>query len=487
MSRFRRDTFRIAWGCCLAFAPASASAQEPSEALWPGASLPSPDPVVRLVHRMDRYFESHEVSGVTIDSRFDINPPEAIRMSVICQLLGYAELQRARPCQRLREDITTDGDYLLAHLAEIRSHTPFDGMLGYALLSAWEATGASRFRDAARSVVDEMLAVPTQECVLNGGLMVAMATGKHFLLTGHAPSATRTHDILAQLLAYQNADGSFPHWCQGSRDIHYTGWMAHELVHLGRMTDDPVVPLALARMSAFMADRIAADGRSRYEAPCPGVPGCFEYYDSRRTGCSYDYDTRGWTVEPGYQLLLFDHTRSTAYRPVMKFLLSLEANGTFPDLYDYWPPPEDPEYPWTTADTSVANMSIVFWSLATIVSARPAHELDELGWQDERTAAPETIAAPEGGAVTPAAWLPLRGHPSHGVVRASFLLREAMPCSVNLLDVQGRRMREVLPRAERAAGAQVLDVPRASLAPGVYVLELRARELVVRQRVVLLP
>ena len=75
-------------------------------------------------------------------------------------------------------------------------------------------------------------------------------------------------------------------------------------------------------------------GKSRFVEPCPGVPGCVQYYYSRATGCSYDYDTRGWTVEPGYQALLLDHFRSRQYRPVMRFLLSLENRGTFS-----WPHP----------------------------------------------------------------------------------------------------------------------------------------------------
>ena len=52
-------------------------------------------------------------------------------------------------------------------------------------------------------------------------------------------------------------------------------------------------------------------------------------------------DTRGWTVEPGYQLLLFDHLQSAKFVPVFRFMRSLERRGTFPDLYGYWPPASD--------------------------------------------------------------------------------------------------------------------------------------------------
>ena len=49
-----------------------------------------------------------------------------------------------------------------------------DGMLAYALFCAYERTGEARFYAAARTITDEMLAIPTWQCRLNGGLMVAM-------------------------------------------------------------------------------------------------------------------------------------------------------------------------------------------------------------------------------------------------------------------------------------------------------------------------
>ena len=305
-----------------------------------------PDPLSALVRRMDRYFVEHAVNGVTLDSRFDINPPEAIRQSVVCQLLGYAELEALHPRRRFVSAMSRDADYLIAHLAEVRSHTPFDGMLGYSLLAGYAATHEPRHLAAARLVVDEMLSIPTRACILNGGLMVALATARDAELFGSIPSADKTKAILAQLGPYQNADGSFPHWCVGSRDIHYTGWMAHELVHLERMTGDTLIAPMLARMGAFMETRIGPAGASVYEEPCSDYPGCVNAYYSRATGCGYDYDTRGWTVEPGYQLLLFDHLHSAMFAPVFKFMHSLERDGTFPDLYGYWPPPCATDTTW---------------------------------------------------------------------------------------------------------------------------------------------
>ncbi len=361
MARFRPLAALIAglaW--LLAAAPCAGAA----------ATIGADDPLAPLVQRMDRYLQLNEVDGVTMDWRYSVSPSEEIRQTVVCQLLAYVELYRLQPRTRLRVEIVRHADFMLGRLEEIRSHSPFDGMLAYSLLGAYETTRLPRFLDAGTEVTAEMLAIPTSQCVLNGGLMVAMATAEYALLTGSTAAAQKTHDIIGQLVPYQNADGSFPHWCPGSRDIHYTGWMAMEMIHLRRMTADPHLDPFLATMGAFLAGRTDGSGMSVYQQSCGAD--CTEYFYSRATGCSYDYDTRGWTVEPAYGALLFDHLGLPQLGPTLGFLDSLEDGGTIPDLYGYWPPASDPEYPWTIADSSVVCGSIVFWVLATEVSDRLA-------------------------------------------------------------------------------------------------------------------
>jgi len=439
-------------------------------------------PIAALARRMDRYFVEHAVDGVTLDSRFDINPPEAIRQSVVCQLLGYAELEALFPLPRFERTISRDADYLIEHLAEVRSHTPFDGMLGYSLLDAYAVSRDPRHLAAARAVTDEMLAIPTSACILNGGLMVALATARDAELFGTAGADTKTREILAQLGPYENADGSFPHWCYGSEDIHYTGWMGHELIHLERMTGDPAIPPMLARMNAFMEARIGGSGASVYESPCPGDPASACRYWSRATGCGFDYDTRGWTVEPGYQVLLFDHQRSPKLAGVLAFLLSLEHRGTFPDLYGYWPPPEDPEYPWTIADTSIANMSIIFWSLATALRDRRDVAEARLVWGE-----PATPPAPPG----PVEPVPVDPEPPSGRDRPGlepplivgqheirFTLEEPARVTLDVLDLQGRLVR-ALDAGEMGAGTRAVrwdqrDANGSLVRSGVYLASLQA-------------
>src|SRR5262245_2525406 len=190
----------------------------------PGPPEPVPrDFIAPLVQRMDRYLHQNEVDGVTMDWRYQVIPSEEIRQTVVCQVLAYADLYRLRPRPRIRDEIVRHADFLLGRLGEIQSHSPFDGMLAYCLLAAYETTGEARFLTAGGDVTTELLAIPTGQCVLNGGLMVAMATAEFALLTGRADALQKTHDILDQLAPYQNADGSFPHSCVGSRELHYTG------------------------------------------------------------------------------------------------------------------------------------------------------------------------------------------------------------------------------------------------------------------------
>jgi hypothetical protein len=151
--------------------------------------------------------------------------------------------------------------------------------------------------------------------------------------------------------------------------------MAQELILIGRLVDDPRIAPMLDRMHAFLEARVGDDGVTRYEAPCPWDPtGCVQRYWSWATGCTIDYDTRGFTNEIGYTALVFDHFDSPKLPAVLGFLDGLEDGGVIADKWDYPIPEDDPYWPWTSADTSVVNMSLIFWSLAAIPPAHGAAE-----------------------------------------------------------------------------------------------------------------
>jgi len=457
---------------------------------------PDDDPLPGILRRIERYLRKNEVDGVTMDWRYEVSPSEEIRQTVVCQVLAYAELHRIKPTKHLRREILEHADFMLGRLEEIRSHSPFDGMLGYALWSAWEATGEERFRVAALDISEELRAIPTDYLVLNGGLMTAMNTAKEWRLTGNAEAKQKTHDIVAQLGPFQNEDGSFPHWCQGTRDIHYTGWMAMELIHIASLVDDPLIPGFLSRMNAFLEGRIGPDGAAVYEGPCPWSPtDCTIQYWSRGSGCTIDYDSRAWTVEPAYCALLFNHMGSPQYLPVARFLDGLEDGGTLSDQYAYWPPPSDPEYPWTIADTSVVNMSVIFWALATDAADRVRRGQapdPAFAWNDEPDDALVVIdeegPAP-GGA--PDLALAIEPNPARGPCRLRFTLEHPGPVTLALHDARGRRVRVLADRAFAAGPHHVAwdgrDDAGHAVARGIYFARLATPDGDSERRVVLLP
>ena len=367
----------------LASTPARAHDVDPGTLCRPRGPRVPRDPLIPMLHRIDRYFRTHEVDGVVVDARVVLNETEAIRLSVVSQLLGYEELYKVVPKRRFRHDIQDRADYLIDRLELVRSGGVFDGMLGYALLEAYDATGDPRHLAAGKSIVDELKGISHYQYVLNGGLMAAMAFAKYYQLTGDVESGNNAHEVLAGLPPYQHDDGSFPHWCVCSTDIHYTDWMATELILIRRMLDDPLIDPMLARMHTFLSGRIAADGVTSYQQACDNYPGCVVYYYSIATGCDIDYDTRAFTNELGYSALLFEHFKSPQYRDVMTFMHGLEHGGTWADKWDFWPPPEDPYYPWTAADTSVVNTSLLLWSLGSVLVERRDAGSVQREWEAE--------------------------------------------------------------------------------------------------------
>jgi hypothetical protein len=474
--------------CCL-LPPAAARGASPATSAPSHPALDWEDPLAPMIRRIDHYLQEFQVDSVTMDWRYSVIPSEEIRQTVVCQLLAYVELARLDPRLRLRVEIVRHADYLLPRLGQVRSFGPFDGMLAYALLGAYEITHERRFLDAGSQIVTDLLAIPTSQCVLNGGLMVAMATAQYWRLTGSVPAAQKTQAIVVQLVPYQNADGSFPHWCWGSRDIHYTAWMAMELIHIQRMLYDPLIEPFLSTMSTFLAGRIGSDGRAIYEEACPDYPGCMVYYYSRATGCDYDLDSRGWTVEPAYCGLLFDRRGSPKYQPVMTFMRSLENGGTIADLYGYWPPPSDPEYPWTTADTSVVCMSIILWTLSTEVTDRVERGVPVNLVLDDLI--DTTLDVPPGPRpAEPPRPLAVEPNPAPGGCVLRFSLTFAQHGALTIFDAGGRRVRTV----EAGEFARGLHTPRwdgrddagRTLPEGIYFARLRLEGGTQTRRIALL-
>jgi hypothetical protein len=376
-------------------------------------------------------------------------------------LLGYVELERRHPGHR--RDIQDRADYLVARLDQVRSGSVFDGMLAYALLEAYDVTGDPAHLAAARVVLDELEAIPTSQRVLNGGLMTAMGFAREYARTGDPRYAQMTRDIVAGLASYQNQDGSFPHWCGGTADVHYTDWMAQELILIGRLVDDPEIEPLLARMDAFLEARVGDDGVTRYQGPCSyGEPGSVCNFWSLGTGCSIDVETRAYTNELGYTALLFDHVGSPKLPAVLQFLDSIENGGVVADRWEGPIDPSDPYYPWTAADTSVVNMSLLFWSLAAM---SPVHGPDH------------AIAPP-----SPRRALGVAPNPASGAVRIEASEFRGVRAAGTIRDVRGRVVRTWTGPAFTWDGR---DDRGMTCPSGVYLVELRTDGRIDRGRVVL--
>ncbi len=484
----------------------------PSARALPAAG---PDPRAAILRRMDRYFQRHEVDGVVLDARYVLNETEAVRLSVIPQLLGYAELERRRPSARLRRDIAERADYLVDRLELVRSGSVFDGMLAYSLLEAYDVTGDPGHLAAAESILDELDALPTSERILNGGLMAAMAFARDYHRTGDARRAQEVSDILTVLAPYQHTDGSFPHWCPCSTDVHYTDWMAQELILIGRLVNDPRIEPMLARMHAFLDARVGDDGVTRYQAPCWWDPSeCTVAYWSVGSGCNIDYDTRGFTNELGYSALEFAHAGSPKYRAVLQFLDGLEDGGVIADKWDYPIPQSDPYWPWTSADTSVVNMSLVFWSLAAIPGSN-AHAPGAFAEEDAAAIAsprppgrsgllvdrwPRFAAVTSGlycdepelrSSAAPQSRIEIETATAGGEVTIRFVLPVAGSVSCEIRDVRGRLVLS-LPRQEFDAGPQALpwdgcDARGRACARGIYFARIAALGATRSARILYLP
>lgn len=371
----------LAVGLALAPAAAHALAGAPALAAPPAADADRPEAVdgqgnrdgdglEDLLARMTSFFHRRELDGVTPDPRAAINPSEAARLGVVSQLLAFNQMARLHPSRVARQDVIDRADFLLAHFGELTSGTAFDGMTGYALLGAYDITRDPRYLDQSRVVVDRSLALSGWQNTLNWGLMSALTLAKYYDLTGDLAARDKTLQILASLRPYQNPDGSFPHYCPGSVDVHYTAWMSMELLIVRRWVTSPLIDQYLAGTRRFLAQCVDSTGLTTYQVPCAECPGGWFYRFGRRSGCVIDYDTRGWVNELGYSALLYGEMHDPLAARVLGALRALESGGAFADKWDYLPDPFDPIYPWATESPSVIRTSVIFWSLAELEADR---------------------------------------------------------------------------------------------------------------------
>jgi hypothetical protein len=297
----------------------------------------------------------------------------------------------------------------------------------------------------------------------------------------------------------QHADGSFAHVCDASRDVHYTAWMSMELDRIGELIADPNVDRILARTWAFLKGRVSGDGAVGYQESLP--TGAVIYYYSQPV-CPSDYDTRGWVNELAYHALLFDRYQDGRYHGVMARLSALGVQGAFPDKWDYWPPPGDPTYLWSSSPRSVMRTSVAFWALAAVQARRAARGQVAYLASEGAASGPAAEGAPAfaesrrstsslAGREPPlgASLAPPHPNPTRGEAWIELQAGGAGDLRLAILDAAGRRVRTLLSGPHGPGARRVRwdgrDDRGARVAPGIYFVRLEAEGRVHGARLVL--
>ena len=418
-------------------------------------------PLYGLLLRMDQFLHAEEVDGVTRDPRSLGNPAEEIRLTVVPQLLAYRELYRTYPSPVHYRDIVDRADYLLLHVSEATSGGATDGMLAAALLAAWEVTGDGRYRAGAQPIIDRAKNLSGFQARLNWGLMSAMALAEYSRLVSDPVAAAKAREIVWGVKQEQGTDGSFPHYCPSTSDVHYSAWMSMELVLIARSITDPVLQQTLSRVGDFLHQRVDTLGITRYEEnPTSGIPA---YYFSLGSGCGIDYDTRAWVNELGYLALLFAKRGDDRFGPTLERLRSLEDRGAFPDKWDYFATLDDPIYLWAVAKRSVIRTSVIFWALASLY-AEPSLMAGTTSAAGHTTEAGGSTELAMAGATSPAAQgspevTTIDGvwpNPTHGECTISLRGVPQGETRIEIFDPAGRRVR-MLEGAHGLAGRVLWD------------------------------
>ena len=284
---------------------------------------------------------------------------ELVRLNIDTQAHGYLNLYKITGKRNYLKEAESRLDYIISLGPDALSGGPFDGMIGYTFLSAYELTKNQTYYNYGMSIADKCITHEKHynRLVLNWGYMCAMADAKAYKLTGNALYLNLTRNITLDTATYQFEDGSFPHFTQSGPNAGYTYWMIYELLQIRK--DDPENPdidSILVKVRGFLPKRVDSDGGLNY------AEGNISYVD-----LTSDHDSRGWTNDLpaiAYNLKAFGDEEKA--KLALTFLFSHQLNGTNQGSYpDKWAFP-DPHFIWATGNPSVARTSLIFWYLTSI-------------------------------------------------------------------------------------------------------------------------
>jgi len=122
----------------------------------PASAAPSPE-VLQMLERMQAQFDRANFRAVLDDPRYASNKTEAARLSIVCQILGYAELNRVTPSPYYKKQIYARARFLADNFQTVKSGTAFDGMLALAFMKAYIATGEQEFWDKTGLLIPKLM------------------------------------------------------------------------------------------------------------------------------------------------------------------------------------------------------------------------------------------------------------------------------------------------------------------------------------------
>ncbi len=281
---------------------------------------------------------------------------EVLRLNTLSQAMGYLSMYRANRMMYYRREAQQRVEYILSLGQSGYGSGVRTGIFGYMFLDAYRLLNDSRYLREGLRIADDCANLPASDMHMNGGLMCAINLDSAYQLTGDTRYRDAARDTVQRTAPKQFADGAFPHLPTqaGGENLSYTAWMDVEMILMQQFDpSDPNLELLMVRTGRFLSDRIAADGS-------------LNYFDANG---SYDQDAGsvsryGVADIASTALGAYSIGNRSAAEKALTFLFRQRLSG--PDLGGY---PDkyaelDPNNPWLNGNPSVLRTSLIFWYLS---------------------------------------------------------------------------------------------------------------------------
>lgn len=312
----------------------------------------------RRINSIDHFLRTRKVGLFTPDPRSLTPEGEVIRLNVVPQALGYLNLyESTRQPRYLRE-----ANDRLQHLLNIGPETygagVRTGMIGYAFLRGYQASGRQEYLNAATEIAEGCLVQPLPHRWMNGGLMCGFHLAVMWKQTGDVRYQTESRKIAERTSVWQYPNGSWPHQPHpDGGNTSYTAWMTTELLMMRQA--DPGSNLndfLLSKALDFLSQRVNPDGSLNYS----DAQGSY-YADPGNADSRY---STGELANVAVDLAAGGRRdqANALLRKLFSYELPNPNRGGYPDKYDLI----NPSNLWETGNPSVVRTSLILWYLSMI-------------------------------------------------------------------------------------------------------------------------